>query len=1169
MRIKFVMLLLSIGLFVGSAEAELRSWYEFEGDFSNNITGPDAAPIGNAQIVTDGERGQVLSLDGNGDYLDCGNDSIVNIEHAMTLAVWIKSTDMSGSDGIISYGWAWRMLGDADSIVFKNSTLSVGSLYGNVNVDDGDWHHLAVTYDSVAERLITYVDGDEDTSIACTGLLNVWDGYQFAIGYVLSGTHGYFNGLIDDARVYDHALSPAEIGDLAFGDCNGNGIPDADDIIAGTSLDCNGNGVPDECDIASGASLDCNANGIPDECELSGNDCNANGVPDECDIASGTSLDTNGNGIPDECESQLEAEDATLNGVEAVADSLASGGYRVRLFNTTGDYILYDNVIDTNYLQITYSLDSASNKQCSVYIDSNDVATAIFAPTGAWDVYSSIILNVNVHNSVKLQLDSDDQTANADQSCASQDKINLSSSEPGSVEWVCENQLDRLKNYFAQLNLDYSGLEDVKTAVDSNDWPTACNEIISYYQTCNTYYGSTFREPKPTPTTNTVSAAEDLLNDIFVYAYTPGTIERFPDGSIDWDYRGPVDSIHWANNFCRIYWMTTLINAYLNTGNINYSTRLNKDIADYVVNYPVGAGLYVWDHLNVGIRERTISRIFYKLLNADEFQPATKILMLISMAEHGDFLRYNHVDGGNQMVSELQGLARTAVGYPELADASEWADHVGLKDAEECEIQVYPDGVQYELSFSYHNGVAGAFGDTADELRNGGYTVNSIFDLTVENMYNYMAWALRPNGDSPLNGDTILTNYKDKILSKADVYDRDDWRGMVDYTNYSAYAPTQPSAVFPWAGHAIFRNGWDADAHWSFFDIGPYGAGHVHADKLHISVAAFGRDLIADSGKWHYDNYADPWGYWREYFIGSFSHNNLIFDGFGQKIRSSEVRSTAISSDNYLLTSEFDYARASTTEYDYQGGTHNTINYNLPGTVTHTRAVLYVKDKYWVVVDNVETDRARDIDTLWQFAPDCSVVIDGSDVKTTDSGVGNIRITPVASHTWNVDVVIAEGSPDPDDNTLSWDVLNPDNGWYSVTTRAIEPSYTAIYSAPSVSSSTFSWILTPADGDTPQVNASVISETANDIKIRIQIDQDITIVNVPFNSAAEPSVTSSAGPADFDDSGDVDFIDLTFLTDQWLSDSPQTHPVTGKTPDLEADGTIDFADFAYFAQSWL
>lgn len=51
-------------------------------------------------------------------------------------------------------------------------------------------------------------------------------------------------------------------------DCNGNGTPDAIDLLDGTSEDCNGNGVPDECDIAFGSSADANANGIPDECEV-------------------------------------------------------------------------------------------------------------------------------------------------------------------------------------------------------------------------------------------------------------------------------------------------------------------------------------------------------------------------------------------------------------------------------------------------------------------------------------------------------------------------------------------------------------------------------------------------------------------------------------------------------------------------------------------------------------------------------------------------------------------------------------------------------------------------------------------------------------------------------------------------------------------------------------
>ena len=106
---------------------------------------------------------------------------------------------------------------------------------------------------------------------------------------------------------------------VADTDCNGNGVPDADDITKGTSTDCEGNGVPDECQFAGGTSIDCNenaipdacdiapgggsedlnANGIPDECEP---DCNANGIPDFIDIDTGDSKDINFNGVPDECE---------------------------------------------------------------------------------------------------------------------------------------------------------------------------------------------------------------------------------------------------------------------------------------------------------------------------------------------------------------------------------------------------------------------------------------------------------------------------------------------------------------------------------------------------------------------------------------------------------------------------------------------------------------------------------------------------------------------------------------------------------------------------------------------------------------------------------------------------------------------------------------------------
>jgi hypothetical protein len=104
-------------------------------------------------------------------------------------------------------------------------------------------------------------------------------------------------------------------------DCNGNEVPDGDDVAAGTSGDCNDNVVPDECepncnhnefpdacDLSAGRSLDCNRNVVPDECDVADGtsaDCNGNVVPDDCDVREETSRDLDGNGVPDECQNAV------------------------------------------------------------------------------------------------------------------------------------------------------------------------------------------------------------------------------------------------------------------------------------------------------------------------------------------------------------------------------------------------------------------------------------------------------------------------------------------------------------------------------------------------------------------------------------------------------------------------------------------------------------------------------------------------------------------------------------------------------------------------------------------------------------------------------------------------------------------------------------------------
>jgi hypothetical protein len=67
-------------------------------------------------------------------------------------------------------------------------------------------------------------------------------------------------------------------------DCNGNGIPDTQDLINNPDHDCNNNGIPDECEIAAGAVPDKNNNGIPDPCEVCPGDLNGDGRTDLTDL---------------------------------------------------------------------------------------------------------------------------------------------------------------------------------------------------------------------------------------------------------------------------------------------------------------------------------------------------------------------------------------------------------------------------------------------------------------------------------------------------------------------------------------------------------------------------------------------------------------------------------------------------------------------------------------------------------------------------------------------------------------------------------------------------------------------------------------------------------------------------------------------------------------------
>ena len=290
-----------------------------------------------------------------------------------------------------------------------------------------------------------------------------------------------------------------------------------------------------------------------------------------------------------------------------------------------------------------------------------------------------------------------------------------------------------------------------------------------------------------------------------------------------------------------------------------------------------------------------------------------------------------------------------------------------------------------------------AFYAFAEVYENIGRPLSKDYLDRIYLMLDYMAYAARPNGCGPLNNDSDYVYSWKNIERVVNEYDRNDWRYIVS-NGIDGKKPEKLSVYYPWAGQAVMRSGWDKDARWSFFDMGPWGTGHHHSDKLHLSITAYGRDIIVDSGRYTYVGYKGGSDYpWRDYFITSPSHNVILVDGKGQKPKVGAFKEP------------LENAFVSRDNYDFARGTYDEGYAGIDEKISHTRALLYYRDGFWVVVDRFAAEKPHKIEAMWRYHPDCQVVSEGVSVTSADKDAANLRITPVSSFDWELQLVKGQG----------------------------------------------------------------------------------------------------------------------------------------------------------------
>ncbi|MBN2314893.1 MAG: LamG domain-containing protein [Sedimentisphaerales bacterium] len=214
--IHLIALIVVIGLFgasdVQGTDPSLVAWYRFDGDASdssgNNLHGTE---MGDPTYTT-GVFGQAIDLDGDGDYVDCGAPPEFDITDEITFMYWIqvRQFDLEWNTVLSRGDDSWRS-SRASTNNFMEAAVGGTSgnyLYGVTPVDDGQWHHIAATYDGTTFYL--YTDGQLDASEPSTGQITA-SSYPLYIGDNSQATGRFWNGLIDDVMIFNRAFSQEEI----------------------------------------------------------------------------------------------------------------------------------------------------------------------------------------------------------------------------------------------------------------------------------------------------------------------------------------------------------------------------------------------------------------------------------------------------------------------------------------------------------------------------------------------------------------------------------------------------------------------------------------------------------------------------------------------------------------------------------------------------------------------------------------------------------------------------------------------------------------------------------------------------------------------------------------------------------------------------------------------
>jgi len=482
-----------------------------------------------------------------------------------------------------------------------------------------------------------------------------------------------------------------------------------------------------------------------------------------------------------------------------------------------------------------------------------------------------------------------------------------------------------------------------------------------------------------------------------------------PTNELDLEDRGRPSDVKVPWELSRFHQNWWLGKAYWLTHSEEYAEKFRSLADDWIEQNPPGLGVNWANGMEASIRAVNWMAGYYFFCESSTIPAAFWLKFFKSLYVHGVFIENNleySVRNHNHLLADLVGLTFLGIFFRQTPFGKRWLEKGMRGLEEEMANQVYPDGVDYEKSTSYHRLVLEFFTSAAILGKHNGLRWSDDFLRRLGKMFDFVLAYSRPDGSIPLYGDADdgrlfrlflkdeINDHRHMLAVGAVLFDRSDLKiaagkfhqhvlwlfggeGFERWQLLRAEAAKTGSRAFPGGGFYILQS---ADTHVTVDagDIGLRGrGGHGHNDVLSFEFWHRGHPLIVDSGTYGYTFDIEA----RQEFRRTRSHNTIVVDGQEQ------------APFDGLWAIRVDNSRPKVTKWNIEGETieleveHDAYSHL---NVIHRRSFqLEPASGKLRIVDDLKGTGEHLLESYLHFAPDVVVSLESG--RRAVAAQGNLR----------------------------------------------------------------------------------------------------------------------------------------------------------------------------------